>query len=193
MTSTAAPEGLWANAVLGWLLARHGQVAQGVSILKQTLKALHDLGMHAALPQAFAWLAEAYLTKGRALDASRAAENGLEAVRRTNIRDRDAELHRLRGDALRESLRGGSEPAADRNRDLAEASIWAGISVARQQNAVTLEDLRLAISLARLLMESGRDAEARQNTGPILDLVATAADTPDLVVAKALLASPLSE
>jgi len=191
MTSTVAPEGLWANAVFGWLLARHGRVAEGVSILKQTLKALHDLGMHAALPQAFAWLAEAYLTKGRALDASRAAENGLESVRRTNIRDRDAELHRLRGDALRQSLRGGSEPTADRNRDLAEASIWAGISVARQQNAVTLE-LRLAISLARLLMESGRDAEARQILAPILDLVATAADTPDLAAAKALLASPLS-
>ena len=99
----------------------------------------------------------------------------------------DAELHRLRSEALTQSSRTASDrSAAARSRDLAEASFWAGISVARQQSAQTLE-LRITLSLARLLLEAGRDAEAKQTLALICEAFDSSAGTPDLAAARGLL------
>jgi predicted ATPase len=89
----------------------------------------------------------------------------------------EAELHRLRGEALLAGAGTVSE---------AEAAIEKGIDVARRQNAKSWE-LRGAMSLARLRRQQGRRAEARDLLAPIYGWFTEGFDTADLKEAKALL------
>jgi len=181
--------GVWPSAIYGWLLVRRGRLSEGLAILKESEDSLRHLRVQAGLPQTLAWLAEGLQMNGQFEDARLAAEDGLNIVRRTGARCCDAELHRLRSEAMSASGRVASGALAeDRNRDAAEASFWAGISVARQQDARTLE-LRITLSLSRLLLQSGREKEARQALAPICESFAECADTPDLAEARRLLMS----
>ena len=89
----------------------------------------------------------------------------------------EAELHRLRGEALLAGAGTVSE---------AETAIEKGISVARRQNAKSWE-LRGAMSLARLRRQQGRQQEAVALLAPILGWFTEGFDTADLKDAKALL------
>jgi len=175
------------DAARGWLLVRRGRVSDGLAILRERERTERSVGMHAWLPQTLAWLAEGLQMDAQADDARAAAEDGLNVVRRTGVRCCDAELYRLRGEAMiapRQSV--SDNRTTKRDRDGAEAMFWAGISVARQQDARTLE-LRLVLSLCRLLVESGREQEARRTLEPMCDSFAHAFDTPDLTQARMLL------
>ena len=160
-------------------------MADGLSQLRASIHDWRRLGKHAALPQALAWLAEALVLNGEPRDALAAAEQGLDAVRQTGVRCCDAELYRLRGEAIRACGTPGTT-IDEGSHDVAEASFWAGITVARQQGAPTLE-LRVAISLARFLLDSGREGEARQILGATSEVLEASGPTPDLTAARALL------
>ena len=82
--------------------------------------------------------------------------------------------------------RAGSAAAPNRTRDAAEASFWAGITVARQQDSRTLE-LRTTLSLCRLLRDAGRQGEVIRTLAPVCEQFQSADDTPDLAEARRLL------
>jgi len=134
-----------------------------------------------------AWLAEGLLLNRRPTDARAAAEEGLQVVRRTGVRWWDSELYRLRGEALtapRSSA--GRTNNTKRDGDAAEASFWAAITVAREQDARTLE-LRATLSLSRFLRDAGRDEEATRTLAPVSEPFEKRAITPDLTEARRLL------
>jgi predicted ATPase len=89
----------------------------------------------------------------------------------------EAELHRLRGEALLAGAGTVSE---------AETAIEKAIDVARQQNAKSWE-LRAATSLARLRQQQGRPQEAAALLAPILGWFTEGFDTADLQAARTLL------
>jgi predicted ATPase len=89
----------------------------------------------------------------------------------------EAELHRLRGEALLAGAGTLSE---------AETAIEQGIDVARRQNAKSWE-LRGTMSLARLRRQQGRPQEAAALLAPILGWFEEGFDSADLKEAKALL------
>ena len=91
----------------------------------------------------------------------------------------EAEIHRIRGVAL--AMADGSEASGE-----AEASMRTAIELAKSQSAKSLE-LRAATSLARLLRDQGRSAEARETLGPIYHWFTEGFDTADLKEARALL------
>ena len=141
------------GAVHGWIGVRRRRLVKGLAILGESVEAQRRVGLQAWLPLAFSWLAEGLLLNSKADAARAAAEDGLQVVRRTGVRCWDSELYRLRGEAMMSPKRRAPRahnPAGDR--DAAEASFWAGISVAREQDARTLE-LRATLSLARLLQD----------------------------------------
>ena len=178
---------LWsAGAVRGWLLLRRQAVPEGLRFLEDSSRGLRETGAHAGLPQTLIWLAEGLLLDRQIDRARAAAEEGLAVIRRTGARCWDPELYRLRGEALAMGTSGFGEPVTDRDRDAAEASFWAGITVARQQNARTLE-LRSTMSLARLLLKSGREEEARRTLAPVCEIFGDGVTTPDLRNARNLL------
>jgi predicted ATPase len=77
-------------------------------------------------------------------------------------------------------------PATEGHTEAAEKLYYNALSVAGGQEA-KLWELRAAASLARLLRDQGREAEARDLLAPVYDWFAEGFDTPDLKEAKALL------
>jgi hypothetical protein len=90
----------------------------------------------------------------------------------------EAELHRLRGEAL---LALSPEQAAE-----AEASYHQALAVARDQGA-RLWELRAATSLARLWRDQGKRQQAHNLLAPVYDGFTEGFDTGDLKKAKELL------
>jgi predicted ATPase len=102
----------------------------------------------------------------------------LKAVEKTGGAPLEAELYRLRGEALLVGAGALSE---------AEAAIQQAIDVARRQNAKSWE-LRGAMSLARLRRQQGRPQEAAALLAPIFAWFTEGFDTADLQAARTLLA-----
>ena len=87
----------------------------------------------------------------------------------------EAELHRLRGELLRQSAP-----------DTAEGCFRQALATAQRQKAKSWE-LRAATSLARLLRDQGRHEQARQILAPVHGWFTEGFETADLQEAKALL------
>jgi len=122
--------------------------------------------------------ADAQLASGKPEAALASVVAGLQAVEKTGGAPLEAELYRLRGEALLAGAGTVSE---------AEAAIEQAIDVARRQNAKSWE-LRAAMSLARLRRQQGRPHEAVALLAPILGWFTEGLDTADLQAARTLLA-----
>jgi predicted ATPase len=121
--------------------------------------------------------ADAQLTIGKPEAVLASVAAGLEAAEKMEGAPLEAELHRLRGEALLAGAGTVSE---------AEAAIEKGIDVARRQNAKSWE-LRCAMSLARLRRQQGRPQEAVAVLAPVYGWFTEGFDTADLREAKTLL------
>jgi predicted ATPase len=121
--------------------------------------------------------ADAQLAVGKPEAALGSVAVGLQAVGKTGGAPLEAELYRLRGEALLAGAGTVSE---------AETAKQQVIDIARRQNAKSWE-LRGAMSLARLRQQQGRPQEAAALVAPIYDWFTEGFDTADLKEAKALL------
>jgi len=158
----------------GWALGASGDSEKGLAQIEQGLDS-YGLGgsLHLLLPLQ----ADALLASGKPEAALASVATGLEAVEKTGGAPLEAELHRLKGEALLAGAGSVSE---------AETAIEQGIAVARRQNAKSWE-LRGAVSLARLRQQQRRPQEAAALLAPILGWFTEGFDTADLKEAKALL------
>jgi predicted ATPase len=121
-------------------------------------------------------LADALARQGDNAAALAVAKDGLNVAEETGHRQWLAELHRVEGDALC-----GLKMLDDSQRAFEEA-----LRVARRQGAKAYE-LRAATSLARLLGEQRRRAEAHDVLAPVYRSFTEGFETADLMEAKLLL------
>jgi tetratricopeptide (TPR) repeat protein len=128
-------------------------------------------------PAATVLLAEVEAAVGRVDAALRSLDELLVEVDRSGLHWFDAEIYRQRGELLLRNRNDTRKSAADFERAL---------QIARKQEGKLFE-LRAAISLARLLRDQHKRAEARDLLTPIYSWFSSGFDMPDLVVAKALL------
>jgi predicted ATPase len=130
-------------------------------------------------------LALGHARRRRFAEARAAVDEGLTIVAETREVWWQAELLRLSGElALATAGAGaGLKPA----RDEAAATFTRAGEIAASQKALSLE-LRAAASLARLLKDQGRAADARAALAPLLARFSEGHATGDLVAARALLA-----
>ena len=124
-------------------------------------------------------LAEALAIAGKIDEGIAAIDEALAKSAASGQKGNDAELHRLRGELVRQLP--GPDPAQ------AEFSFRAALTIAQEQGTRGYE-LRAAVSLSRLLADQGRRDEARDLLTPIYAWFSEGFDTPDLLDAKALLA-----
>src|SRR5262249_15117153 len=129
-------------------------------------------------PGLLASLADGQRAAGRYADALGAVESGLAVATATGQHFWDAGLHQLKGELLLDT-----DPADAAE---AEALFRRALDIARAQEAKSFE-LRAATSLARLLRDQGKRAEARALLAPIYGWFTEGFDTGDLVEARALL------
>jgi predicted ATPase len=123
--------------------------------------------------------ADAQLATGKPEAALASVAAGLEAVEKMGGAPLEAELYRLRGEAL---LAGAGKVSE------AETAVQQAIDVARRQNAKSWELRGGAMSLARLRRQQGRPQEAVALLAPILGWFTEGFDTADLQAARTVLA-----
>ena len=158
----------------GWALGVSGESEKGLAQIGQGVDSSGPgFGQHILL----VLQADAQLAAGKPEAALASVAAGLKAVEKTGGAPLEAELHRLRGEAL---LAGAGTVSA------AETAMQKGIDIARRQNAKSWE-LRGAMSLARLRRQQGRPQEAAALLAPILGWFTEGFDTADLKEAKTLL------
>jgi len=164
----------FALCVAGWALGVSGESEKGLAQIGQGLDSYVGVSRHMLL----ALQADAQLAIGKPEAALASVAAGLKAVEKTGGAPLEAELYRLKGEALLAGAGTVSE---------AETAIEKGIDVARRQNAKSWE-LRGAISLARLRRQQGRPQEAAALLAPIYAWFTEGFDTADLQAARTLLA-----
>jgi tetratricopeptide (TPR) repeat protein len=162
------------RSVRGWVLAESGQAAKGVTELEANASRV----VGGFQLQVSDMLAQAYLRAGRADRAVGTLDEALSRAERGGLRLHDAQLHRLKGEAM--LVRDSSLTAE------AEACFRKAIEIARAQSAKFWE-LRATTSLARLLANQGHRDEARAMLAVIYSWFTEGFDLPDLKDAKALL------
>jgi predicted ATPase len=167
----------WAEVLRGWSRAVDGDPAQGIAGIRGGIEVLQTTA-GARLPYYRALLAEACIAGGRFDEALQSAAEGICEIGRTEERWWEADLHRLRGEALRCANAAGHEEA--------EACFHRAIAVARGQNARLLE-LRAALSLARLWRDEGRLRDAHSLVQTTRDWFDEGSDLPELCAAASLL------
>jgi predicted ATPase len=118
---------------------------------------------------------------GQVAEGLAVIEEALASTERTEERWRTAELQRIKGELLR--LQGAQGAAAAAEDHFRQALDWA-----RRQGALSWE-LRAATSLARLLRDQSRAADALALLQPIYGRFTEGFETADLKAAKALIDS----
>jgi predicted ATPase/DNA-binding winged helix-turn-helix (wHTH) protein len=180
-TATRINAPFWQTAggfLSGKLMIEQGEFAQGVIVLNDAFDVCRRSGWRMSYPEFKGALATGHAGLGQ-LDAALAAVNeGLDDVIQTE-HGHDlffAELLRIKGDILlrREDASGARD------------SFHQALKIAQEQEAL-LWELRAALSLARLCVQYGRSAEARQILAPVYDRFTEGFGTPDLRAAKAFL------
>jgi predicted ATPase len=160
----------------GWVAVINGDVAEGISLLRNGVAAHRATGAETGTPYHFALLAAACEIAGKVEEALFLLDEALQIANRTGERWFLAELHRQKGQLL---LRQGQSEAA-------EELYHKALSIAAEQEA-KLWELRAAVSLARLRRDQDRRAEAHDLLAPVYGWFTEGFCTPDLQEAKALL------
>jgi predicted ATPase len=169
----------WSRCHQGVLVIRRGDLVTGLQLLRAGLDELGEATSALRFPTFLGEMAEALGHAGQIADGLAVIEEAIVRSERTEERWVIAELLRIKGELL--LLQGApGAPAA------AEGHFRQALDWARRQGALSWE-LRAATSLARLLSDQGRSADATALLQPVYDRFTEGFDTADLKAAKALL------
>ena len=170
---------LWARCFNGMVMAKRGNITAGLDVLRGELE---QGGEAKFLPRFLLPLGELAACLGEAGEVAQGLAIVEDALTRCKTRDEGwylAELLRIKGELI---LKGdGSEAAAKAEEEFLSALDWA-----RRQGALSWE-LRAATSLARLLNDQGRAADATALLQPVYGRFTEGFATADVKSAKALL------
>lgn len=183
MMTLAAEHGLaaWsASATIfhGWAVADSGATEPGIAQMRRGLAAQQALGVQQHMPGLLGLLAGIYMKQDDPVEALKLVDDALARVERLDERWFEAELHRLRGEAILALSR-------DRSAE-AEVSFRRAVEVAQRQDAKWWE-LRATTSLARLWAGQSKHHEAYKTLAAVYGWFTEGFDTLDLQEAKALL------
>jgi DNA-binding winged helix-turn-helix (wHTH) protein/predicted ATPase len=187
----------------GWELTSVGQVAEGLTQMRQGLAALRAMGAEVLRPSMLALLANACVHAGQIEAGLSVLEEALVTADEHTERFYVAELHRLKGEfVLRKCQEVGANlaprairqgPAADGGttsqsllQTEAEACFQNALHIAQHQRAKLLE-LRAVMSLSRLWRQQGKRVAARQLLGEVYGWFTEGFETADLQEAGVLL------
>lgn len=166
----------------GWAAFASGEIETGMVGMHQGLAAKQAGGAEIKVPYYLGLLANAYRQVGRPETSLSLLAEAFHRVERTDERWFEAELHRLKGEALITLGRPTDETGKP------QAALCQALAVAQIQGA-KLWELRASATLARLLYDRDCRAEARSLLTHICSRFEEGIDTPDLNAAHALLAS----
>jgi predicted ATPase len=162
----------------GAALVAQGQTAVEIAEIQEGLAIWRATGAEVMRPYFLSLLAEAYAKDGHAAEGMTVLAEALAIAEKQGERWFEAELHRLKGEALL--------AYPERDQVGVEACFHRAIGVARQQGA-KLWELRACTSLARLWRDQGERQQAHDLLAPVYGWFTEGFGTLDLKEAKALL------
>jgi class 3 adenylate cyclase len=168
----------WGRFIRGWALFELGQAGQGLAEMDAGLAGFQRLGGVPRLQYLIAIRGAAIAKAGCTDDALAILNDTLEHIERTGEKRDQAEMLRLKGEVLLMCAPSATTDAEECFRDALE--------VARAQEAKWWE-LRATVSLARLLRDTNRRAEARKMLAEIYNWFTEGFELTDLKEARVLL------
>lgn len=170
----------WAEILEAWALDTDVANDQYLSAMFNGFELWKSLGSRLGSPYFLYLMAESQLRHGRTSEAWTSLENAKSFNKRTHEAWWSAEIHRLEGKLI--------EIESKRNSEMAELSYRKALSVARSQNAKSLE-LRAANSLACYLLDTPKRDEGFLLLKECLNGFDEKLDTPDIREARSTLSS----
>jgi len=170
--------GALCTIVRGSTLVASGSVDAGLTEMRRGLAGWQATGAGIMIPAILAFIAEAELARGDVVPALGSIEDASRRIEIYGERFYEAEVHRLRGEALLAGAAPDSTPA--------ESCFLRAIDVARHQQARSFE-LRGTASLARLWRHRGRGEDARRLLAEATQWFSEGLETSDLRAARHLL------
>ncbi|HWN98258.1 MAG TPA: protein kinase [Blastocatellia bacterium] len=167
-----------ATLTRGWALAMLGQEEEGIGLIRQGLAGSLAIGTRQQHGYFLGLLGEALNHAGWVESGLETLREALEVAQQTNEPFYEAELNRLKGDAL---VTAGIASFSE-----AESCFHRAIEIARQQQAKSFE-LRAVMSLARLWKQQGKCEDARLLLADIYSWFTEGFDTADMKDARDLL------
>lgn len=168
---------VWNNFMEGWALTEQARVEQGIKQMEQSLADFQAVQAGLRRPYYLGLLAEAYGKVGRIEDGLLLTEEALAQARRQEQFVLESDVHRIRGELLRQD----GTPVPEVERCLHEAMASA------QHQEAKLPELRAASSLARLYHEQDKRDAARHILAPTVAWFGADLELADLQVARDLL------
>jgi predicted ATPase len=168
----------------GWALAASGAMKEGINRLRQGLHDWQATGSGTYQTYYLGLLAELLIQNGRGEEARQTLDEALGLVQQTDERLYEAELYRLRGEAMLRDM----DQTDPRLIQRAEETLRHALEIARQQETRSYE-LRAAMSLFRFGRQMGhsRFKETREVLAAIFERFTEGFQTPDLREARELL------
>jgi predicted ATPase len=167
-----------ARMLLAWACAPETGYTRAADDLQQALTAYQRMGARLARTYFLLLLAECYVESGEGHISLRILDEALATVDASGEGFCAPELHRLKGEVLRQ-LDGVSDEAA-------EAQFRQAQQLAQQQQA-RLWELRTAISWGYLLRQQGQQGAAHTLVAQVYDQFSEGHDVPDLQQARSFL------
>jgi len=161
----------------GWCLAQSDRLDDGIALMHRGVTDWQATGAVSHRPYHLALLGEALARSGKTAEGIAAVDEALALVETTGERFLEADLHRLRGEAIL-----ADDPVAW---SAAEPCFREAIDVARRQGARMLE-LRATVGRVRLDRRRGVADEALPSLRELLSGFTEGSVTPDLAEARAL-------
>ena len=156
----------------GWSLCQLGQPDQGIAEMEAGIPSDRQTSIRTAV------LAESYARVGRIEEGLALLNESLRHIERTGANLEQPEIMRIKGEVL---LMRDQKATDD-----AEACFRSALHGARMQETKWWE-LRISVSLGRLLRDTGRHDEARTMLGEIYNWFTEGFELPDMKEAKKLL------
>ncbi len=196
--TTATTEGhamfhMWDTISNGWTFIEHsslqnGQNRQngqkGIAQIQDGLATLRHMGVGNHVTTCLLLLATGYLKSGQIRAGLDAVAETFTVMQKSEERESEAELHRLKGELLSKQAQGKRQQAKIAVE--IEGCYQKALEIARSQHAKLLE-LRAAMSLSRWWTEQDRQAEARHVLADVYNWFTEGFGTRDLQEAKAVL------
>jgi predicted ATPase/DNA-binding winged helix-turn-helix (wHTH) protein len=170
-----APYRAFGTALKGELAVAREEPEAGLDLLRSALETLRAQEFNLLIPGFIGVLAEGLRKSGQFEEALVTVNGGIARATNSGVELELSELLRIKSQIL----------AARHNRESARNCLTEAIAVARAQSALAWE-LRLAMSLARMLCEGERE-QARDRLASVYDRFTEGFETVDLKLARTLL------
>lgn len=161
----------------GWALAELGNLAEGMSLMRQGVADAVKTGARIGMPHMLAMLAEAHGKIGQPQEGLTLIAEALVTANDSGERHFEAELYRLRGELILQNDFAQTEDAL--------FNFEKALAIARAQNAKSLE-LRALVSWATLMRSRVEIEKVSARIRELYDWFEEGFETPDLLTAHAL-------